>query len=83
MFFRYIHRKWVKATGSVLDSRFHSARDSVVRLAYIVRPTLHVGHRGSSRSVAAGPQCGHPELPKVVHGVTSGDTGSSFGRRGH
>jgi hypothetical protein len=39
VFFRFRHRTWVKASGSVLDSRFHSARDSYVRLAYIVQFT--------------------------------------------
>jgi hypothetical protein len=48
VFFRFMHRNWVKATGSVLDSRFHSARDSVVRLAYVVRFT---GPDGQSRKL--------------------------------
>ncbi|HEY0701103.1 MAG TPA: hypothetical protein VGD43_25235 [Micromonospora sp.] len=37
MFFSFFHRKWVKATGHVLDSRVHSVRNSDVRWAYIVQ----------------------------------------------
>jgi len=37
MFFRFSHRKWVKATGSVLDSRLHSTQNSKVKWAYIVQ----------------------------------------------
>lgn len=39
MFFRFFHRKWVKATGHVLDSRVHSVRNSDVRWAYVVQFT--------------------------------------------
>ncbi len=37
MFFRFSHRKWVKATGSVLDSRIHSSGSEHVKLAYLVQ----------------------------------------------
>lgn len=37
MFFSFFHRNWDKATGRVLDSRIHSARNDNVRFAYIVQ----------------------------------------------
>ncbi|MFG2009872.1 hypothetical protein ACGFNF_12460 [Micromonospora sp. NPDC048868] len=37
MFFRFLHRKWVKVTGHVLDSRLHSVRNSDAKWAYIVQ----------------------------------------------
>ncbi|MEU4773464.1 hypothetical protein [Micromonospora sp. NPDC023644] len=37
MFFRFFHRKWVAATGRVVDSRLHSVRNSNARWAYIVQ----------------------------------------------
>ena len=64
VFFRFIHRKWVKATGSVLDSRFHSSRDSVVRLAYIVRFT---GPDGQSSKLEV---VGDPRTFGVAVGAT-------------
>jgi hypothetical protein len=64
VFFRYMHRKWVKASGSVLESRFHSARASVVRQAYIVRFT---GADGQSSKLEV---VGDPRTLGVAVGAT-------------
>lgn len=37
MFFRFFHRKWVKAVGRVLDSRLHSVQNSHAKWAFIVQ----------------------------------------------
>ncbi|MBO4207948.1 hypothetical protein [Micromonospora echinofusca] len=37
MFFRFFHRKWVKVTCKVIDSRLHSVQNSHMKWAYIVQ----------------------------------------------